>query len=284
MLYSFFPKTLADLSVTQLAQFAKDAGLDACNAVIRDGYWTTTENLADTFPSFVSQLRDAGIEVPVTETDWDPDQALSDASFERHLDTIQSAGVNDIRLRQLNSGGRFGGVGDVVAELEQAARSLARLADLAEKRDCRFIYQVHHKTLLASPSSLYPLVKDLDPKRMGVMLDAGNQLIEGFENWLRSCRLFRDHLAAFGVKDTAFYRNPDASPEDPAKGWSFKFVPCNEGLANWREIGAALRDVHFDGPLVFMPFYPDSKSPDTLLPTLRQEVAYVRKALSANPS
>jgi len=276
--YTLFPKPLASLSVDELADFLGDVGLNACNAVIRDGFWTPPGRLAETLPRFVASLRERGIETPMAETDWGPREALGDPDFPESLDVIREAGIRQVRLRQANSGAKFGDVGDVPRELEEAAEAFRKLAAIAADRDMQLVYQTHFKTLLPSPSSLYPLAKDLDPKRFGVMLDAGNQLMEGWENWLRSCRLFRSQLAAFGVKDAA-YRREQAEPADPRKGWSARFAPCDEGMTNWQDVGSALRDVNFDGLYVLMPFYPESKDPETLGPILKREIEYLRQYL-----
>jgi sugar phosphate isomerase/epimerase len=274
--FSIFPKFFQDLSVPELAQFVRDVGLDTTNAIIRPGYWADPENLGPTLSAFVSSMRDEGLEVTFVTTGWSPADIIAD---EEVLGTCAECGIRDVRVTQIHSGGKYGGVGDVRAELDEARRTLAQLAQLSEKHGVRSIYQVHHMTLLTTPSALYPLVKDLPPQYLGAMIDPGNQLIEGYENWRRSARLLGDHLVALGVKDTAWVQEPGKLTED-AKGWSSSFVPCQEGMANWKDVGRALCDVDFTGTLVFMPFY-KRDTPSALRAAIRDEVAYIRQSFAA---
>ncbi len=146
----------------------------------------------------------------------------------------------------------------------------------------RFIYQLHHKTLVSSPSALWPLLRDLSPAHVGAMLDAGNQAIEGFEDWMKSARLLGPHLVAFGVKDLAYTRDLAQTAAD-TKGWRTEFRPITEGVTNWRHVVAALRDIDFHGTLVFMPFYREGTTAAALTPVLQREVSYLR-AMLAPPS
>jgi len=192
--FSLFPKSLAALSVPELAAFVRDTGLDNCNAVLRKGYWTDPDKLAHDLPEFTSAMRGEGLEISFTETDWDPAQFLALPKVDETLELLHWCGIRDIRLRQTNSGGKFGGVGDVRQELSELARAFAKLSALAERHSVRFIYQVHHKTLVSSPSALWPFLRDFPPTHVAAMLDAGNQAIEGFEDWLKSARLLGSHL------------------------------------------------------------------------------------------
>jgi sugar phosphate isomerase/epimerase len=276
---SLFPKSLAALSVPALAALVRATGLDTCNAVLRKGYWTDPDKLAHDLPEFTTAMRGEGVEISFTETDWDPAQLLALPKVEETLQLLHGCGIRDIRLRQTNSGGKFGGVGDVRQELSELARAFAKLSALAERHPVRFIYQVHHKTLISSPSALWPLLRDLPPTHIGAMLDAGNQAIEGYEDWLKSARLLGSHLVAFGVKDLGYTRDPAQAAAD-TKGWRTEFRPITEGVTNWRQVVAALRDIDFHGTLVFMPFYREGATAATLFPLLQREVSYLRTMLA----
>lgn len=252
---SVFPKMLAALSADELADFVRSIGIDGCNAVVRDGFWTPEARLAEALPPFVDSLRGRGLEIPQAETDWDPRDIVEKREARSGVALLKENGITAIRLRQLNSGGKFGGIGDVIAEMKVARAFFLLLERIAADLGVQFVYQVHHRTLLASASSLQPMIADLDPRRVGAQLDGGNMVMEGMENWRKACRLLGKHLAAFSIKDGRWVRSESFDSEDPRKGWKCEFVPCMEGVINWQEVGEGLRDVGFDGPLVFMPFY-----------------------------
>jgi len=276
---TLFPKSLAGLSVGELAEFVAQVGLDGCNAVIRDGFWTPADQLADTLPNFIKQMNAQNLAVPMVETAWNPQQIAALPSLADTLAVIRDSGISTIRLTQLFSGGVFGGVGDVQQELRAARDLFRKIETIAAQNQVRFIYQVHFNTLLASASSLLPMLEGINPAYMAGMLDGGNQVIEGMENWRIACQMLGERLASFGIKD-ARYLQHEPAPDDPSKGWTFEMVPCTEGMVNWNEVGQGLKEANFDGDLVFMPFYKGYQDdPERLKTILRAEMDYLRPRL-----
>ena len=263
---TWFPKLLSGSDVATFARVTRAAGLDRCNAVIREGYPTPPGTLATTLRPFLDALRDGGVTCDFASTGWVPSEL---SGVEADLAALAKHGVTNVRLMHALSGGGWGKVGDVRAELDQAKRDFAAAAELAERHGLRFIYQVHHATLFPSPSSVWPIVRDLPPERMAVMLDPGNQAIEGSEHPLRSMRLLcPDRVAACGVKDVAWSRDAD-------NAWSHAFVETGTGVCNWPRALPALAEGGFAGTLVFMPFY-DVADPNVLAVKLKREVDLIR--------
>ena len=267
---TWFPKQMKDADGGAIASATRAAGLSRCNAVVRDGYPTPPGSLPRTLRPFLDALADCGVKCDFATTIWHPGQL---AGAEAALAAMAEHGVANVRLAQFNSGGGFGQVGDVRAELDQAKRDFEEAVKILEKHGLRGIYQVHHKTLLPSPSSLWPFLRDLPAERMAGMLDPGNQAFEGHEDVRRSLRLWGvDRTAACGVKDVAI---------DRGDGWRRSFVSTGEGVCEWPNVLKAFADEGFAGHLVFMPFY-DVSDADDLSVKLKQEVDYVRRHLAEN--
>jgi sugar phosphate isomerase/epimerase len=155
---------------------------------------------------------------------------------------------------------------------------MEQLAALCEARGVRAVYQVHHGTLFPSPWSAYWLVSGLPAKAVGVMLDPGNQVFEGWENWHRSALLLGEYFVAAGIKDAGVYRDA-ARADEPQKGWHRRFVTLQEGVTDWHEFVAALKAVDFQGTFVWMPFY-HQDDPQKMTQKLQAEVAYLRNAIA----
>jgi sugar phosphate isomerase/epimerase len=268
--YSFFPKMLAHLSAGEVGEFAAKCGFDAVNAVIRPGYWVDPDDVAHTIGRFVSAVSAEGVGAHFATTGWDPSSFLALPNRDEVISACLDAGVRDLRLAQYFSGGGYGKVGDVKSELSRARDELAELAELGVGSGLRFVYQLHHKTLISSPSAIEPLVRGLDPAGLSVMLDAGNQALEGYESWMKASRLLGPHVAAFGVKDVA-YEAADTAPR-----WSARFCPVTRGITDWNEVFDALADCDFDGTFVSMPFY-GIDDPSKLQEILVQELTYLRE-------
>ncbi len=271
--WSLFPKFQSHLEPAALAALVHEAGLDAVNLVIREGYWVSPEQVAKEAPRFVEAMRAEGVLVPFATAGFDLD-AL--ARGQAPLEALAECGIRDFRpgyFRRPNGG-------PPVHELVDAARgTMERIARVCEASGTRCVYQLHHGTLFPSPSSIWPIVRDLPPEAVGVELDPGNQSREGLEDWDRSCSLLGDHVAAAGIKDSA-PRRDDTSPDGPAKGWRRDWVPCDEGVTDWHDFARALAGIDFEGTFVFMPFY-DEDDPDAQARALKREVAYVRAAVES---
>ena len=120
----------------------------------------------------------------------------------------------------------------------------------------------------------YPLIKDLDPHNIGVKIDFGNNCSqEGYEIAEYQIPLLGEYIAALGAKDGCFARV--GSHERSDKGWEGVFLPSYEGQANYPVILKLLRDHHFTGPAILMPFY-DTEDFPLLFEKLKKEIKYFR--------
>jgi sugar phosphate isomerase/epimerase len=221
-------------------------------------------------------MQDLGIDVFIATTGWNPEQVNENPDV---LSVMRDAGIREVRVTQLHSGGGYGQYGDIRTELDTARRIFGQCAAHAEKAGVRCVYQTHHRTLLPSASSLYPLLKGLDPRYFAGMLDGGNQPIEGFEDWVRSAKLMGEYLAGFGIKDAVPVRDP-AKKEQPDKGWQWSMVSCREGVTDWGRVKEALEAVDFSGFFIFMPFYHRDDIQGMFRKTLKEERSFIQNIFS----
>jgi sugar phosphate isomerase/epimerase len=271
--WSLFPKFQSHLEPAALAALVREAGLDAVNLVIREGYWVSPDRVAEEAPRFVEAMRAEGVRVPFATAGFDLDEL---ARGEAPLEALAGCGIRDFRPGYFS---RTTG-GPPVRELVDAARgTMERVARVCEASGTRCVYQLHHGTLFPSASSVWPIVAGLPPEAVGVALDPGNQSKEGLEDWDRSCSLLGEYVAAAGVKDSA-PRRDDSHADGPGKGWRRDWVPCDEGVTDWHGFARALAGIDFEGTFVFMPFY-HQDDPEAQARVLAREVAYVRAAVAS---
>lgn len=268
---SIFPKFQKDLALPELADWAVDVGLEGVNVVLRDGYWTPPGQLADTLPTYLKTLNDAGLQVPFCTAGLQPEALVEDPTL---LSILADHGVPAFRL------GYIRGEGDPRAMLKEARQHLEALVPLLQDIGIKAVHQVHHGTLVASAFAAWHLVEGLPADAIGVELDPGNQAFEGFEAWDKSARLLGEHLCAVGVKDVAWHREPEPQPDDPRKGWRQDWTLLDDGVVDWSALIDALRSIGFAGPLVLMPHYhPDD--PDGQTAGIRRDVAYLKRLLAS---
>ncbi|MFW5841078.1 MAG: sugar phosphate isomerase/epimerase family protein [Planctomycetota bacterium] len=265
--WSIFPKFFKHLSIQQLAELIGQVGLDTTNLVIRKGYWVAPDTLETDAPAFVEAMRSAGLEVRFATAGFMPEQLIAD---DTPLAVLADCGITEFRMGYF----QWDETRSPSACIETARGQMEQLAGICQRRGIRAVYQIHHGTLVPSPWSVWQLVRGLPAEYVGVMLDPGNQAMEGWEKWRRSMALLGDHVVAMGIKDAGVFR--DGDPAGEAKGWRRKLeVPLTEGVVNWYEVVRALREFDFAGTFVYMPFY-HNDNPQKMTETLAEEVAYLR--------
>ena len=268
--WSIFPKFQRQLDPRGLAGLIREVGLDTTNLVVRDGYWVTPANLERDTARFVREMAGQGVEIRFATTSYTARQLIDDPT---PLKVFANHGIRAFRIGYFD----YKPPQDVRAAMGEANELLRRLAGLCEQHAVRAIYQLHHNTLVASPSAAAVLLEGVPPAAVGLELDPGNQTHEGHENYQRTVDLLRPHIAWAVCKDSILVQ--DKSRLDaPDKGWRRRWAPAQEGVVRWDHFFAALASIDFNGVLKLMPFY-DENDPAAQRATLGREVAYLKRTL-----
>lgn len=256
---ALFPKPFRDCSLDELADAVTEAGFDTVDLLVREGYWCRDDDLAESVPRFIKAMDGHGVPITFATANWSARDIVA------HPDRLKVFADHGIRAFRMGWFQREEGVHPRQA-LEQARRDLSEAAACCLKAGVQSVYQLHHGTLIASPSAAHYLTMDLDPKAVGVMLDPGNQTHEGHEHIDYALPLLDERLAVVGVKDV--------EPPETGMGWT----PVGRGRLDWPTYLRKLESIGFAGVLEFMPFY---RRPDRgeLVDTLRAEVAHIRQCL-----
>jgi len=119
---------------------------------------------------------------------------------------------------------------DAYAEVEQMARDAG----------VRALVELHHGLITPSASAARRLLEGRDPEWVAVMYDPGNMVREGMENWRMGCEILGPYLKHVHVKDAVWVRGEDGK-------WKVEGASCAEGIIDWQEVIAALKNVGYDG-------------------------------------
>lgn len=170
------------------------------------------------------------------------------------------------------------GVGDLrgatYAERFAAARRfLAGVEALAGEHGVKALVEIHHSTICPSASLAHRLVSGFDPRAVGVIFDPGNMAREGFEDYRIGVELLGPHLAHVHLKNAAFSR-PNAGGV-----WEPRWAPLEDGVVDFGELFAVLRDAGYDGWLVVEDF-----STARGREALRRNLGFVRNLLGRSPA
>lgn len=135
---------------------------------------------------------------------------------------------------------------------EEAVDGYAKVEDIARSYRVRANIELHHGRICSSASLAYRLVSNFDPDFIGVILDPGNMVCEGYENWQLGLELLGPYLSHVHVKNAAWIE--DEATSDGVKRWKTAQVPMREGIVPWDDVLMVLNNVGYNGWLSFEDF------------------------------
>lgn len=105
------------------------------------------------------------------------------------------------------------------------------------------LIELHHVTIAPSASAAYRLLEGFDPAALGAMLDPGNMVNEGFENWRMGMEQLGPYLAHVHMKNAA-WRVEDSGG---AHRWKCDWTQIDKGIVDWAQVVADLKAVGYEG-------------------------------------
>ncbi|WEG09381.1 sugar phosphate isomerase/epimerase [Microbacterium horticulturae] len=157
------------------------------------------------------------------------------AAFERAASLARAASAVLVRIRAPERDGR------PFRELFAEGRDFVEeVADIAGRYGVTAVLEIHQGTMCPSASLGERLVRGLDPRRVGVIYDAGNLVIEGYEDTRMALDLLGEHLRHVHLKNTGWRRGADGA-------WEWFWAPLDEGILDAREFLDLLERAGYDG-------------------------------------
>lgn len=207
------------------------------------GFWSGNRctvglsEFAERAPELARLTREAGLGMPGVGAYPTCDEP---ADVERALVGTAALGAPAVRVRTPALGSA------PYPELfDRARRLFPAIVDRAGELGTKVVVELHHGTVVSSPSAALRLLDGLDPAHVGVLHDVGNMLAEGNEDVLAGLQMLGPYLAHVHVKNGRW--TPGARRADGTLGWSFGWTPMADGQADLPALFAALRSVGYDG-------------------------------------
>jgi sugar phosphate isomerase/epimerase len=260
---AIFSKHLQFLAGDSLAAGVAELGFDGLDITVRKGGHVEPAQVSRDLPALAAMLSKHGLEVPMITTD------IVDAETpfaEDILKTMARLGIRNYRFGAF----KWEAHQPYDAQLERMQPRLARLAALNAKYQACAMYHTHSGVGLVGASiwDLHILMKDLDPKAIGVNYDVGHATIEGgLGGWIDSFKITGAHLRGIAVKDFLWERD--------AKGaWREQWKPIGEGMVRFPQFFTMVADAGFAGPLQIHYEYPlgGANNGDRKIAISREEV------------
>ncbi len=262
---SIFSKHLQFVQGAELAKAAADLGFDGVDITVRKGGHIEPERVKQGLPELVAILRKQGLAVPMITTDIaDPDTPFAE-------DIIRTAA--ELGIRHYRSGGfKYGADQPLPAQLDGFRARLEKLAKLNAKYQSCAMYHTHSGAgLVGAPIwDLYVMMKDIDPKLVGMNYDIGHATIEGgLGGWIASYRVAGAHVRGIAVKDYVW--NKDARGR-----WREQWCPIGEGMVHFPEFLSMVAASDFNGPLQVHYEYPLPKDQPGIYAAMKRDLTTLR--------
>jgi len=130
---------------------------------------------------------------------------------------------------------------------DDAVEQYAKVEGLAREHGLKANFEIHMGNICPSASAAYRLACNFDPHYVGVILDPGNMVYEGMENWQFGIELLGEYLAHVHVKNAKW-----EIVRGEANGnlvWKPTWATMRGGIVDWGTVIAALRKVGYSGYL-----------------------------------
>jgi sugar phosphate isomerase/epimerase len=192
-------------------------------------------------PRRAQQIRHAGLGLPGIGA-----YALCSAPEEVELALAGGAAIGAPLVRIRVPGFGAGAATEPYPTIFARAREqYAEVARRAAAHGVRAMVELHHATIVSSPSAALRFLDGLDPRHVGVLHDLGNMLNEGKEHVLSGLEMLGDYLAHVHVKNGRWV--PGRRRPDGGLAWSFEWAPLNQGQADLPELFGGLKRIGYDG-------------------------------------
>ncbi|MFC4948034.1 sugar phosphate isomerase/epimerase family protein [Pseudonocardia sp. GCM10023141] len=186
------------------------------------------------------------------------------------LAATAALGAERVRVRVPNLGGA-----PYPQLFDRARRDYAHVAARAAHHGVKALVELHHQSIVSSPSAALRLLDGLDPAAVGVIHDLGNLVIEGGEEHRAGLEMLGDYLAHVHVKNCAW--RPGEPAADGTVTWSHRWEPFASGQADVHGYLRLLQELGYDG-------WVTSEDFSTTLPLAERtagNLAYLRAGVAA---
>jgi len=232
--------------IAEMAEVMVSLGYEGVDLTVRPGGHVEPNRVQEDLPKAAEIIRKAGLKLPMVTT------RFIDASSPEVETVVKTCAALGIRLYRCDTF-TYDAKRPLPVQLEEFRGRVKELAALNRRYGVCAIYHTHSGPgrVGASMWDLYLLLKDVDPDAVAVNFDIGHATVEGgYGGWIHSTRLLLPISRGVAVKDFLWRKNE--------KGvWTPWWRPLGEGMVNFRQFFAMLKQSGFAGPLQVHMEYPE---------------------------
>ena len=232
-----FSKHMQWLNARETAEVTAEYGWDGIECPVRPGGHVLPERVKDDLPAMVEALKKNGVDMLVAAT------GFNDVHDPYAMDILRVMSENGVNLYRPNWY-KYDDKTLIPVQLEKIAPRLQELAAVNAELGVCMAYQNHSGgEYVGGPVwDLYGLIKNLDPKYMGMAFDIGHATVEGGYTWRVDARLMRDRMKVVIVKDFKWAK-------DNRGKWQAAWCPLGEGMVDV-DFFTWLKETGFNGVII----------------------------------
>ncbi|MDP2113472.1 MAG: TIM barrel protein [Bacteroidota bacterium] len=217
-----FTKCLQFLNFDEMGEVLARLGFDGADMPVRPGGQVEPADVKTGLPHAVKTLRKYGMEIPMIVT------AITDPADPISITTLQAAA--DSGIKYYRTGWlKYNESKTIQQNLDEHRKTIEKHAELNEKLGIHGDYQNHSGASVGSPVwDLYELMKNVDPKHMGVQYDIRHAVAEGVFSWKLGMKRIAPWITTIDIKDSVFEKTTSGA-------WKTKNVFLGEGMVNFDE-------------------------------------------------
>jgi sugar phosphate isomerase/epimerase len=223
-------------------RIAQQAGFGAVLWTVRRGAHVTPAQVTTELPQIVEMTRAAGLRVPMVITN------IGDVNSDGAGAILATLQRLDIPLYRA-AAPRYRYDAPFQPQYDDFRRKLEALSRLNERFGTTAAFHTHAyaDTIGGSAWDLWMLMRDLDPRRVGLNYDIGHVMAKGGHGWRESIRAVGPYLHSCSIKD--FYWEKHAAVPAGQWPWRTKLVRPGDGMVNFGDFFRHLHAIGFEGPL-----------------------------------
>ena len=135
---------------------------------------------------------------------------------------------------------------------EQTVKDFERIEKLCKANKVKACIETHMNTIVPSASLTMRVAEKFDPGYIGVIVDPGNMVFEGFENYMMGLQLIGKHLSHVHVKNMKWVVKETRA--DGSIAWKCDSCSAKEGVADLRQLTEDLKKTGYTGWYTFEDF------------------------------
>ncbi len=231
-----FTKCLQFLTIDQNAEALARMGFDGADMPVRPGGQIDPANVKIELPKAVKSFEKQRVEIPMIVTAiTDPDDKLS-------LDVLQAAA--DSGIKYYRTGWlKYEPSKTIQQNLDEHRKTIEKLAKINEKLGIHGDYQNHSGASVGSPVwDIYELMKNVDPRYMGVQYDIRHAVVEGAYSWKLGMQRVAPWIRTIDIKDFVWAKNEKGE-------WRHQNVPLGEGIVNFDDFLKEYARLNVEAPI-----------------------------------